>query len=464
MGRKEENRTVLLSDNPYSGNVVLRFSENDLEVWADFIPPTGVGAPLTMELVLEFLVKQNIVYGLLERAIAEALEALNSQGKPVLNALIAKGDPPIPEIKEHFELNSQIIPRSHPLDGKRQIDYRASSPFIIVKKDQTLAYKRARVVGREGKNVRGAAIPYKTVIPDGVSGGVNTKTSEKYIAAGLNGQFIKEGSILHVSERLEIKGSVGYETGHIEFPGDVIIKGFVCEGFKIYAEGSITIKQTLDVTEVVAGGDLNVSGGIIGHGRGIARIRGKVTTKFIENCRIACRKTIQVERAIINSTIYTMETVDMGSKGIIISGDVTAIHGIKAAKIGKTTGKGARLHCGIDFIIQQELEKANNHSQLLSAKVKKIRYLLSRTDQEKHSKLEDLLKALQKEQNKLTEKITDLLKRVNADEHATIEVSEEIAPGTLIEICQVALFVAKPLRRVRIRLDKFFNKLIPEPL
>jgi hypothetical protein len=45
-----------------------------------------------------------------------------------------------------------------------------------------------------------------------------------------------------------------------------------------------------------------------------------------------------------------------------------------------------------------------------------------------------------------------------------VEVTGEIAPGTLIEICQIALFVDEPLRKVRIKLDKMGGKLVPEPL
>jgi len=53
---------------------------------------------------------------------------------------------------------------------------------------------------------------------------------------------------------------------------------------------------------------------------------------------------------------------------------------------------------------------------------------------------------------------------INIDEKAFVEVSGEITTGTLIEICQVALFVDEPLKRVRIRLDKEKNKLAADPM
>jgi hypothetical protein len=53
---------------------------------------------------------------------------------------------------------------------------------------------------------------------------------------------------------------------------------------------------------------------------------------------------------------------------------------------------------------------------------------------------------------------------VDADSDATVEVNGEIASGTLIEICEIALFVAEPLRRVRIKLDARNGKLVSGPL
>ena len=61
-------------------------------------------------------------------------------------------------------------------------------------------------------------------------------------------------------------------------------------------------------------------------------------------------------------------------------------------------------------------------------------------------------------------KISDLLGRLNSYENAVVEVKGEITPGTLIEICQTALFVTEPLKKVRVRLGRESNKLITEKL
>jgi hypothetical protein len=176
-----------------------------------------------------------------------------------------------------------------------------------------------------------------------------------------------------------------------------------------------------------------------------------------------------VDLEIVNSNIYTMETLEMGDKGVILGSDIYAIRGVKAGSIGKKIGKTTVIHCGIDFTAQQEKEKANSQLRLISAKLGKLREILALPpapgdDPEKRSKIEDLFHRLEEEQKQAGIKIADLMGKLNNDENAVVEITGEISSGTLIEICQVALFVSDPLRKVRIRLDKENNRLIAENL
>ncbi|MDR0876899.1 MAG: FapA family protein [Treponema sp.] len=467
----EQTRQTVLTGNKNDGNLSVSFSDNDLEAHADFMPPIGNGAPLTPDVIKKIFEKLNIVYGARWDAINEAMMECNLDHKMVKDVIIARGDPPSSEVAEYFEINPHLIRmntsenRSAEIEGNARVDYRNRSPFIIVKKDQTLAFLRPRKTGKEGKNVHGTVLPFGYVRPEGVTGGDNTRTDEKVIAAGINGQLIETKNVLTVQDFLVIKGAVGYGTGNIIFPGDVTIEGPVSDGFKIYSGGAITIKQTFDVTDANSKGDLNVAGGIIGRGAALIKSGGTIRTKFIENCHVAARKTITVDSEIINSTVFTLENIDLGDKGLILGGDVYAVRGIRAGGIGKKAGKATRIHCGIDFTLQQEKEKNNNVLRILAAKLAKLREILSGDiDSAKREKMEELLHRLEEEQQKASSRVSDLLGQINTDENAAVEVVNEIVPGTLIEICQIALFVAEPLKHVRIRLDKASGKVISESL
>jgi uncharacterized protein (DUF342 family) len=453
--------------NKNDGSIYLSFSEADLEVWADVNPPSGMGMPLSANTVGAILGELNVNYGIRWDVINRALNECGESGRPVKHVLIAKGEPPDNEVGEYFDINPHLSKqRSQSADESGRIDYRSRSPFTIVKKDLVLAKLRPPRSGKDGINTHGDVIPFKTVRPQGVTGGINTRTEGNVILSEINGQLIENKGVLHVRETLEIKGGVGYATGNISFPGDVKIGGPVSDGFKIFSGGSIMIKQTFDVTEAVSKGDLIVAGGIIGRGAALLKAGGCIRTKFIENCRAAARKTVYVDREINNSIVFTLDRIEMSDKGIILGSDVYAVHGIKAGGIGKKIGKPARIHCGIDFTAQQEKEKLNNQLRIIAAKLGKLRELMADNSlsADKRAKIEELNAHLTAEQQTASARLGELLGQINADDKATVEVSGEITAGTLIEICQVALFVTEPLRKVRVRLNSPGGALVSEPL
>jgi cytochrome c556 len=171
-----------------------------------------------------------------------------------------------------------------------------------------------------------------------------------------------------------------------------------------------------------------------------------------------------------------MEKLETGEKGTILGGEIYAVQGIRAGSIGKKSGKTTHIHCGVDFTALQEKEKLNYNLRIIGAKLTKLRELseaeqalLQGSDDgaeksEKKAKIEETIKHLEEEQNKTTAAITAVLGRLNTFDSAAVEVLGEVAPGTLIEICQIALFVTEPLRHVRIHLDRGLGKLISEPL
>jgi uncharacterized protein (DUF342 family) len=451
------------------GKIVIRFSEDDFEAWADFMPPLKGGLEITTDYLLTMLERFNIKQGVRWDAVKAVARQCNGTRKPVKNVLVAQGIRPVKAVNEYFEINPHLIRKKSPIPDKNrndQIDYRRHSPFIVVNKDQALAVKKPGTPGREGKNVHGDPVPFETIAVEGAKPGDNTRIDEKYIISEINGQLVEEKKVLNVRKNLVIKGSVGYATGNIIFPGDVIIEGAVSDGFKIYSGGSVIIQQTFDVTEAIAKGDLNVAGGIVGRGRAFLKVGGNIRTKFIQNCKVACRKTISIEAGLVNSNIFVMEKLDLGDRGKILGGEIYAIKGIRAGSIGKEAGKATHIHCGIDFTLQKEQEANNKTLQSLSGKLTKLREIMAvpNHDPEKQAKLEEALSVLEGEQKKASKRNAELIGLVSADEGATVEVNGEIAAGTLIEICETALFVAEPLRRVRIKLDAHNGRLVSEPL
>ena len=455
-------------DRLVNGKIIITILNNNMEARADFFPAQNGGAPLSIEYILEHLAAKNIKYGIQHDEINKAYEECSNNETQVLNVLVAKGEPAFNEIPEYLQLNPALEQKKQAvICDHATIDHRERSPFIIIKKDMPLAKLKRLKPGRAGMNIHGDVIGFNVTNPVAVlSGGENTRMEDRYLFSNINGQLLITKKVVSVRDSLIIAGSVGYGTGNIIFPGNVEIHGTVNDGFKIYSGGAVTIKQTFDVTDAVIKGDLTVAGGIIGRGRALVKVSGNIKTKFIENCRIACRKTISADLEILGSRVFTLENVVMTDRGRIIGGEVYALKGVRAGAIGRKTGKAARIHCGVDFTLEQEKEKNNALLRVLDGKMRHLEKLMEAPNAtgERLAKMQTVRERLENEQRKARERVTELLGMVNAYEDAVVEVKGEIVAGTLIEICQRALFLTEPLKRVRIRLDRELNTLITEKL
>ncbi|MDR3130182.1 MAG: FapA family protein [Treponema sp.] len=467
---------AILPENENDGYIAVTFSDGDIEVRADFFPPLGKGALISDEYIADLIEKLNIVHGVKWGAIREAAAACNLNRRVVRNVIIARGDAPVNEVGEYFERNPHLAVSNAPPNDQSQsrrrrnarIDYREYSPFIIVKQNQVLAKFRPRKTGQDGKDIHGKVIPYRVFKPEGIEPGQNTRIDGQFLVAVISGQLVENNKVMNVQDSLVIKGAVGYATGNISFPGNVVINGPVCDGFKIYSGGSVNIKQTFDVTDVVTKDDLTVAGGIIGRGRAFVKVGGNLKARFIDNCQVACRKSIIVDKEIINSRVFTMDTLEMSDKSTILGSDIYAIHGLRVGNLGKKSGKASQIHCGVDFTLQHEKEKSNNQLRMLTAKLGKLKELMALQKEnenfEQHVKMAELLRRLEDEKEKISKHISDIMGESRNDEHAAVEIRGEIIPGTLIEICQIALFVTEPIKKVRISLNKIQRKLIFENL
>jgi uncharacterized protein (DUF342 family) len=458
-----QNRQIVIPGKKNDGNVAVGFTTKDMEAWADFLPPGNTGAPITPRLMEMVLGRLNIIHGLRWDQIRQAIRECNNGRRPVKDVLIAKGEDPVNEITAFYAVNPKIYFHPKIPKGNARVDYRSYTPFVIVKENQVLARLRPRKEGRPGMNVHGEGIPFQTIQPAGVRGGENTRTEGGLIFAKINGQMMERGGVLDVKDTLVVKGPVGYATGNIIFPGDVYISGPVSDGFKIYSGGSVIIKQTFDVTDTITRGDLKVSGGVIGRGRGLLKIGGSLKAKFLENCRAAVRKNVVVDRAIINSRVWTLEGVEMEDRGLVLGTEIYVLKKLRAGGIGRKEGKATRIHCGVDFTIEQEKVKNNSLMKILGTRIRKIRDLIeTEDDAEKREKLLEDLKGVEEEQQKSADRLADLLVKTVHNEDAVVEVSGEVVPGTFIEICQVGFLVTEPLYRVRFRLKQ--GIVITEPL
>ncbi|HTP59047.1 MAG TPA: FapA family protein, partial [Spirochaetia bacterium] len=325
-----------------------------------------------------------------------------------------------------------------------------------------LARITPRIEGIAGIDVMGAVVAYGKAPATSLRQGKNTAVQGGAVVAQCDGKFVVGEESFWVSEVLEIPGDVDYSTGHVDFPGDVIIRGQIKQGFKVKAGGALTCMKLIDASEITCGGDLETGQGILGRMQGTVKVGGKVRAKFIENCYLEAGGDVAVSTGCLNSVIYTLGTLVTGPRGVIIGGKVYAQKGVSAFQIGSTAGVRTEIHCGIDYRVQQKLTWIRDRNMELALKLKEVENTItSRGTNPRLVELRDKLKAAIRT---LNDSAKELIASLTKSEDAAVSAAGEIQHGVFVEICHVPLIVERPLGKVRLVLDKAFGVVSPERL
>ena len=440
------------------GSAELVVSPDGMLVEASFFPAMGEGKPLSPDDVKNLLAGLGIVAGILWDEIAEAVMRCNLDRRILHGVVVARGFLPVPEIPPHAALEPKFR-RTGPLvdENVQRVDFRELSGVFVVRKDEAIARIIPRREGAPGSDVRGAEVPYPRESPENYVAGRNVVQREDRLASAVDGRLLVTGNRLDVDEVLLIKGGVDYHTGHIAFPGDVVIEGQVRDGFRVRSGGSIVCKTTLDAFDVEAKKNLECPQGIIGRARAQIRVGGDLNAKYVQNCKVAVRGNVRVPTAIVNSKILCLGMIDLGDKGVVMGGELHALHGLRCGRLGNQAMQRTVVRAGIDFTVEQRLAQANERMRLISARSRQIEAAgRSRPGPELERARAEIAKAA----DAVRALITELLGKLDADDSAVIEAKGEIFPGVVIEICRVSIVVGEKLKAGTFKLDKAAGRIV----
>jgi uncharacterized protein (DUF342 family) len=415
---------------------------------------------LSVDYARELLARLGIVSGILWDELEEAILRCNLDRKPLRGVVVARGYLPVPEVPEHAELEAKFRRHGPVVDESVQrVDFRELSSVFVVRAGEAIARIVPKKAGSPGSDVRGTAVPYPRESPESIVAGKNVSLREGALVSSVDGRLVITGGKLDVDEVLVIKEGVDYHTGHIAFPGDVVIEGQVHDGFRLQSGGSIVCKSTLDAFSVEVKKDLVCPQGIIGRRRAQVRVGGSLSAKYIQNCHVAVRGDARVAAAIVNCRVLCLGTVDLGDKGVAMGGEITALHGLRCGRLGNQALQRTVVRVGTDFTVQQRLAQANERMRLIAARSRQVdAAAAARPGPEVDKARAELAKAAAAARDLVTE----LLGKLDADDSAVVEAKGEIFPGVIIEICRISIVVDKPLKACKFRLDKTAGRIVVE--
>ena len=446
------------------GRLELVVTRDEMLVHASFHSPSGGGKPLLIETVEEAIEGARITYGVDWPAIRSCLLTCNEDRTDVLDVVVARGKAPIEETPPYLVLSERLVSQEKKTQqAGARVDFKELSLFTLVKKGEDLAVLVPKQEGLMGASVRGNAVAFgKRRVPF-PRPGKNTAWSEGRVIASCDGRFQVNVDSFWVDEVLDILGDVDLRVGNIDFPGDLVVRGEIRDGFTVKAGKSILCTGVIGAARVECGGDLVSQRGIVGRDKAVIRVGGTVEAKFLEGCALDANGPVRVLTSILGSTVHTMDRLEMGERGIIIGGIIKAQNGVVAAQIGTERGPRTEVHCGIDFRVEQKLVWIRDRNIALAFKLREIE-----TKIKTHPHVRDVLSPLRDKIKAAIHTLNDsaraLVSGLDRNDHASVSVRGFVHPGTYIEICHVSYFVTRPRSFLSFRLDKAQGKVVESKL
>jgi len=371
--------------------------------------PSLINSPLEFVTLERFLWKKGLKYGIKTVTLPEVVkgnpyykEWLIAEGKRSVNGIDGS-------LKFYFQKGGLDIKPKILENGRA--DYYDLDIIQVVEAGKTLVERIPPTEGVNGINVLGEEIKARQGRDVRLPLGKNTEIVADKLMSTSKGHISFANHKVNIYPSYEVKGDVDFNTGNINFPGNVIIKGNVNNGFSVKAGGDVEINGNLAGT-VITSGNLNVKKGII---QGRVEAEGNIYVRYIENSYALSKENIIVNEAIMHSTIKADKKLSVcgGKKGLIVGGNISVREDITAKNVGSPMGTNTVLEVGVIPELVEEYKT-------LCTELKH--------QQDNHEKNLKILNSFQKlqAQGKLSEDRNELYLRVWETQYATEKDIEEL--------------------------------------
>jgi len=383
LSENDEDGGALLEPEIITGGIKLEISKNFM---AAFLSKTvDFNENITVKQIKEALFDKDIVSGLV---VDEMLEGfVKSSGFKTKSFRVAKGVSPIQgkDAKIEFFFNTDYL-KAGGLSTNGTIDFKERGEIPYVEEGTVLAEKIPMLESRRGHNIYGdeiEIIPGKDIA---IKFGKGAKLSEdgfKVLAAVQGFPKYSLSGYVFVLQEYVTEGDVDYETGHIDYAGNINIKGRVKSGFKV--KGNDIQAIALDGGSLNADGDIRIAGGI---NEGKIYARGNVYAKFILKSEVLCMGDVVINKEIVDTDVECSGSCVV-ENGNIISSKIAAKMGVKTRNIGTEKTDPNVIKVGHDAFTEKELEKNRSLADRLKEQIERC--------QEKKAKLKQENLVLQKQ-------------------------------------------------------------------
>lgn len=329
----------------------------------------------TPEELKEYIKSYGINFGLDDEAINLCVRPM--QTNAIETYVVARGIPRImPEpgrIEYLINFSDSGKPRLHQ-DGS--VDQKNLNLMINVNKNDPLARKYPGKSGKAGRTVRGDVLSIPDVKGVTMPMGVKTRISDtdpNLLVAAVTGNVVRMGDYINICEEHVIRSDIDFSTGNVQYPGSLTIKGSIRAGFTVRTGGHLRVEGDIEDATVDCGGDLIVTGGIIGKMKHLIRVHGNVEARYVNGHHIRALGTIAIQDESLNAKLESGEDIYFWKKGVLSGGETYCFNRLDVKCLGSESGNYTDVYFGFDAVLVSRVNEIKAEREEIGKKNSDLR-------------------------------------------------------------------------------------------
>jgi uncharacterized protein (DUF342 family) len=442
------DRSVLIMDDKPVYNVLvnINISESKRNAFITLGQLKDGGKPLTARLLTDSLAAAGVVYGIDKAVITRLVNTPSFNHQELIAAATEPADGTTARLTYLFPISGDAKPKELP---NGSVDFKELGLIKNVYEGEAVCVKTPATPGVPGTNVCGEAIPAQPGrdIPLPIGQGTAASPDGLTIVTKISGQVDLINNRVTVMKQYEIPENVDYNTGNIDFVGNVVIGGDVCAGFTVKAEGNVLVKGSIDGGTVIAKGNITVVNGVKSQSDSKVSCGGDLRCKFLQNANVDADGSLETT-SCINSVVRVGDTARFtGSQAMLVASRVSAGKLIETLNIGSKSSKAVSvIEVGINPRMSERASQIPAEITALNSKLNSLGKLISlyrqlqaanRLDDEKQAELNKLNATSQLAEQQLlavTQEKDEVDEQMKSLGYGTLKVFGTAYAGTQINI------------------------------